>query len=72
MIEQMRERKLVLERELRAVNAYIDVVGGGGGRKFKNKLPAHPNKGRTMSAATRKILSIKAKARWAKIHKAAK
>jgi hypothetical protein len=80
MIEQMKQRRLELVRELRAVDAYLEAVGVGSHGKNTSAVKKwtafnkavtkpHPNAGRKVSEATKAKIRAAQKARWAKLRK---
>jgi len=71
MLQELERKRAELMREVHAVSAaikaYVETIGNGytGG---VNKGRTTKGKKRTMSAATKRKLSLAAKARWAKVH----
>jgi hypothetical protein len=63
----LKEEKKVLQKRLSALEQAIGVLGGEVAKTVKQAVKS----GNKMSAATKKKLSIAAKARWAKIKKSA-
>jgi hypothetical protein len=73
MLEQLERKRAELMREVRAVTAaikaYADTLSKGhAGVVKKGGKTKTATKGRPMSAATKKKLSLAAKARWAKMN----
>jgi hypothetical protein len=70
MLEELEKRRADLMREVHAVSAaikaYAKTIGHAG--KVKKGRTAKLGKKRHMSAATKKKLSLAAKARWAKVN----
>ena len=63
LIGMLREEEKALERRLYAVQRAIEALEDGVGKTVKRTVK------RAMSAATKRKLSLAAKARWAKIKK---
>jgi hypothetical protein len=73
MLEQLERKRAELMREVQAVTAAIKAYAGtltNGHARVVKKVESTKkvSKGRPMSAATKKKLSLAAKARWAKVN----
>jgi hypothetical protein len=66
MLEQLERKRAELMREVHAVKAYAETLSKGHASVVKKG--ATKSQQRPMSAATKKKLSLAAKARWAKIN----
>jgi ribosomal protein L3 len=71
MLQELERKRAELMREVHAVSAaikaYASTIGKGHAGGVKKGRITKLGKKRTMSAATKKKLSIVAKARWAKV-----
>lgn len=75
MLQELESRRKELMREVRAVAAAIEAYAktiGKGSTRVKKVAATKLGKRRHMSAATKRKLSLAAKARWAKVKKVKK
>jgi hypothetical protein len=72
MLQELERKRAELMREVHAVSAaikaYAETIGNGHAGGVKKGRTTKLGKKRTMSAATKKKLSLAAKARWAKVN----
>ncbi|MDX6713292.1 MAG: hypothetical protein QOH96_4308 [Blastocatellia bacterium] len=72
MLQELERKRAELMREVHAVSAaikaYAETIGQHQKSTVKNGRPKTKSGKRTMSAATKKKLSLAAKARWAKVN----
>jgi hypothetical protein len=66
VVKVLRDKKIVLEKQLEAISKALGVLDGNSGVK-----PRRGRKGKPMSEATKAKLRASAKKRWAKVKKAA-
>jgi hypothetical protein len=72
MLQELERKRAELMREVHAVSAaikaYAETIGQNHKVAVKNGRPKTKSGKRTMSAATKRKLSLAAKARWAKVN----